>query len=286
MQLDKIEDRLSEVIKKNSDVSTAIWLEDRISKTIGEKSAKELYLTYSLIASKIKKQENLALFFDDPELRDYLEIQKANAQQMARTYLLIRVLKDDEVFFAPKVANIIQVADTSELETFLKFLILLPHPEKYKKVAVDALRTNIATVFNAIAYHNPYPSQYFDEQQWNQMYLKTAFMQGDLSAIRDIDKRANKQLARIISDYAHERWAASRDIDPYFWRPVARFLDAPLLADMEKLLTSANRTENKAGALCCYYSDDQKAKKLADTYQSEFGMQIKNKKISWENLKK
>jgi hypothetical protein len=286
MQLDKIEDRLSEVIKKNGDEATATWLEDRISKTIGEKSTKDLYLTYSLIATKFKKKENLALFFEDSELRDYLEIQKANSQQMARTYLLIRVLKADEVFFAPKVANIIQVADTSELETFLKFLIVLPHPEKYKKVAVDALRTNIATIFNAIALHNPYPSTYFDEQQWNQMYLKTAFMQGDLSAIRDIDKRANKELARIISDYAHERWAASREIDPYFWRPVAKFLDTPLLADMEKLLTSANLMENKAGALCCYYSDDPQAKKLMDTYQSELAMQIKNKKISWENLKK
>ncbi len=286
MQLEKIEDLLSGLIKKNTDAVTATWLEERIVKIIGEKSAKELYLTYSLIASKIKKQENPALLVDDSDLMQYLQIQKANTQQLARIYLLIRVLKADEVFFVPKVANIIQIADTSELETFLKYLILLPNPEKYKKVAVDALRTNISTVFNAIAFNNPYPSRYFDEQQWNQMYLKTAFMQGDLSAIHDIDKRANQELARIISDYAHERWAASRDIDPYFWRPVTKFLNKSLLADIERLLSSADPAENKAGALCCYNADDTSAKKLLDTYHPELGIQIKNKKTSWESLKK
>ena len=158
-------------------------------------------------------------------------------------------MEADNDFFAPKVANIIQVADTGELETFLKFLILLPNPENYKSAAVDALRTNISTVFNAIAFHNPYPSLFFNDQQWNQMYLKTAFMQGDLSAILDIDERANKDLARIISDYAHERWAASRDIDPYFWRPVSKFLDDTLLLDMKRLLESGNPTENKGGSI-------------------------------------
>ena len=203
---------------------------------------------------------------------------------MARIYLLVRVLEADRESFAPKVANIIQVADTGELETFLKFLVLLPRPEDYKTPAVDVLRTNIATVFNAIALNNPYPARFFDEQQWNQMYLKTAFMQGDLSAIYQIDQRANGELARIISDYAHERWAASRDIDPYFWRPVSQFLNTALLGDMERLLESSDPLENRAGALCCYFSDAPGAKKLLEG-RSEWIEQIENKTLSWKTLK-
>src|SRR5690606_33852490 len=175
-------------------------------------------------------------------------------------YLLADVLMADPEFFAPKVNNIIQVADTSELETFLKYLILLPDAERFKTTAVATLRTNVSTVFDAIALNNPYPSKYFNDQQWNQMYLKAAFMQRDLSKIADIDKRANRDLARIISDYAHERWSASRNIDPYFWRPVSQFLEGQLLLDMERLLNSGNVSEKKAGALCCYRSDNEKAR--------------------------
>lgn len=284
MQLGNVGHQLSKIIDSNVDRETRSWLHAKIDGIINDKSTRELYLTYSLIANKIKETGALNLPIDSSEVTDYLEIQQANIQQLTRIYLLISVLEADGDFFVPKVGNIIQVADTAELETFLKFLVLLPDAQNYKNAAVDALRTNITTVFNAIVLKNPYPALYFDEQQWNQMYLKAAFMQGDLSKISDIDKRANKELTRIISDYAHERWAASRDIDPYFWRPVTKFMDVILLKDMERLLKSDDPLENRAGALCCYYSDEPKARILLETYP-EIWKQLENKSISWETLK-
>lgn len=276
--------QLSKIIDSNLDSITKNWLGDKITIVTDAKSTKDLYLTYSLIASKITIDKDFDISNIEDDLKEYIQIQNGNIRQIARMYLLIKVLEVDEDFFCSKVANIIEVADTSELQTFLKFLVLLPNAEKYKMVAVDALRTNISTVFNALAYNNPYPGIYFDDQQWNQMFLKTAFMQGDLSAISDIDKRANKDLARIISDYAHERWAAGRDIDPDFWRPVAKFIGAELLGDMERLLKSENTIENRAGALCCYYSENQDARNLLVEHQKKI-QQIENATLSWETIK-
>ncbi|MFH6604413.1 EboA domain-containing protein [Maribacter algicola] len=283
MQVENVGAYLSQIVEDH--VSTALknWLGGKIKNIVDERSAKDLYLTYSLIGTKFGSEENLE-FATDSDVGQYLKTQRANIRQVARIYLLVKVLEADTDFFAPKVANIIQVADTGELETFLKFLILLPDPVRYKTTAVDALRTNIATVFNAIAYNNPYPSLFFNDQQWNQMYLKTAFMQGDLSAIMDIDKMANTDLVRIISDYAHERWAAGRAIDPYFWRPVSKFLNDTLLGDMKRLLASDDPMENKAGALCCYGSDYPEAKKELENHEDLVG-QIENKTLTWENLK-
>ncbi|RKN81786.1 EboA domain-containing protein [Ulvibacterium marinum] len=283
MQLNDVGEQLSRIIENTVDQEARNWLEEKIQKIAREGNARDMYLTYSLVPSKIGLQ-NIQSINSGNDLEGYLRIQKANIQQISRIYLLISVLKADREFFTPKVANIIEVADTGELETFLKFLILLPNPEAYNTQAVDALRTNVSTVFNAIALNNPYPALYFNEQQWNQMYLKTAFMQGDLSAILDVDKRANKELARIISDYAHERWAASRDIDPYFWRPVSGFLNATLLADMKRLLDSTDSLENRAGALCCYHSDTPEAKKMLEGYPHLLE-QVENKILSWKTLK-
>ena len=259
------------------------WLEEKINLIVSQQSPKDLYLTYSLIPSKVSLGENLELQIDS-ELGDYLIAQKANLQQITRVYLLSSVLGANETFFTSKISKLIEVADTGELETFLKFLVVLPNPEAYKDTAVDALRTNISTVFNAIAYNNPYPSRFFDDKQWNQMFLKTAFMQGDLSAILDIDKRANEDLARIISDYAHERWVAGRDIDPDFWRPVPKFIGDALLNDVKRLLNSSNLIENRAGALCCYHSENQEAKDLLIAHQ-ELVQQIENNHLSWETIK-
>ncbi|MEO1013096.1 MAG: EboA domain-containing protein [Bacteroidota bacterium] len=283
MQSENVTQVLSTVLQHTLEVETWSWLRDKLDSIIRESSAKEMYMTYSLLASKIQNNE-VPEISGNGEVADYLRLQRADLQQISRIYLLMEVLEADPDMFRPKVANIIQVADTGELATFLKFLVFLPNPEVYKHTAVEALRTNISTVFNAIALNNPYPALYFNEQQWNQMYLKTAFMQGDLSAIKEIDARANTELTRIISDYAHERWAASRDIDPYFWRPVAQYLNPTLLKDMQRLLKSDNPMENRVGALCCHTSKNAGAKELLEAYP-ELKSGIDRGEISWENLK-
>lgn len=276
--------KLLKILEDNVSGENKAWLLSKIKNIVETESTKDLYLTYSLIPTKINTTAKLFLPEDSDGLGNYLSIQDANLQQIGRIYLLFKVLEAKEEFFKSKVANIIEVADKSELETFLKFLVLLPNPENYKAQAVEALRTNISTVFDAIALNNPYPALYFNEQQWNQMYLKAAFMQQDLTAIEQVDKRANKELARIISDYAHERWAASREIDPHFWRPVSNFMDQGLLQDMKKLLASDNMAEQKAAALCCYNSNLPEAKDMLQPFP-DLEKGIQDGSITWEQIK-
>jgi len=275
---------LKSILEAHLDGSTNAWIQDKLDVIVNGKSAKDLYLAYSLLANKIEKDKKLDFkAVSNSKLSDYLRKKNATPLQVARIYLLSKTLEENKAYFQSKVANLIQVADKGELETFLKFLILLPGCEDYKPSAVEALRTNIATVFNAISAENTYPSKYFNDQQWNQMFLKAAFMQQDLSRILDIDERANADLARIISDYAHERWAASREVDPLFWRPVGGFLDDALLKDMERLLQSDNSVENRAGALCCHRSDHPEAKKLLEEHP-DLQKEVAEGKITWQNL--
>ena len=277
------EDIQNIVIKYGKPESIA-WLKDKIEKMAGNKSSKDLFMTYSLLNVKFSALKPISFEDLDNDCSHYFNAHKANILQVARIFLLSEVLSQDIEFYTPKVANIIQVADTGELETFLKYLVLLPNPEAYKQTAVEALRTNIAIIFDAISLNNPYPAKYFNDQQWNQMYLKAAFMERDLSQIESVDERANEDLTRIISDYAHERWAASRKIDPMFWRPVSKFLNEKLLNDMNTLLESEDVIENKSGALCCYYSENDKAIALLNN-KPELKHRVADGQISWNTIK-
>ena len=272
------------VIRGNIADETFQWLMDQLEKVISEKSGKDLFMTYSVLSSKIPDNDLLILTLQESPFNSFLIRQHARILELARIYLLMRVLEADEATFTPKVATLIQVADKGELVAFLKFLAFLPNHKAFTHVAVEALRTNIADVFDAISLNNPYPAAYFNDQQWNQMYLKAAFMQRDLSMIMDVDSRANKELARIISDYAHERWAASRDIDPLFWRPVSGFLDEGLLKDMERLLSSEVRSEQLSGALCCLNAPNTKATELLDKYP-DLKEEISTGEVNWETIK-
>lgn len=270
------------LLSKNLTTEEHKWLTKAITTISEQKTARKLYLNYSLTSSKIHKNSLVDFTGTNEKLKDYLKKQQTNTVALARIYMLISALESDSSF-KDAVKNLIQIADKSELETFLKYLVFLPNPKDYQFAAVEALRTNISTVFEAISRYNPYPAEYFTDQQWNQMYLKAAFMQLDLSTIEQIDERANADLARIISDYAHERWAASREIDPYFWRPISNFIDESLATDIKRLLQSDNSKENKAAALVCYNSRLPIAKELLNNYPGLIA-QIQEGKLTWNNI--
>lgn len=274
---------LRELLQENSSVTDLAWIDENLDSIITKQDTQKLYLTYSLLATRSGDKHQPIEDNSRTELA-YLDTQQASMLQLARIYLLTAVLEADFDFFGPKVAQIIQVADQGELITFLKFLVLLPRPEFFKETAVEALRTNITPVFEAISMNNPYPSLYFNDQQWNQMYLKAAFMQLSLNRIIGVEKRANAELARIISDYAHERWAASRDIDPMIWRPVSRYLDKNLMQDMDRLLKSDSPSENKAAALCCYHSASEEALKLLEAVAPKKYRAAINNELNWNQI--
>ena len=59
------------------------------------------------------------------------------------------------------------------------------------------------------------------------MILKALFVGSTLAPINGLQQRANPELARILVDYALERWAAGRVVSDELWIPVRPFRDAP-----------------------------------------------------------
>ena len=215
------------------------WFEGQVNKLEKADSATALYMAYTLCGQ----------YFSDkmvPKGKVSFLPHLPTEKELARLALLSEALEKREDFYGPRVLKLIQVADTQELITFLKYLVVLPAHGDFVLSAVEALRTNISDVFEAIALDNPYPKAFFNQQQWNQMYLKAAFMQLDLTRMDGVEERANAELTRIISDYAHERWAASRQIDPCIWRPVSAYLEEELLGDMKRLFSSEFKAERLA----------------------------------------
>lgn len=277
-------DQLQSLLEHNLSVETWDWYKQKLTSILENSSDRELYVAYSLCASKIDRASISYTGATEVNLKEYLEVQNADLLELSRINLLVKVLEGNASFFKDKVGKLMEIADSKELETFLKYLVFLPNASDYQYNAVEALRTNISTVFDAITLNNPYPSMYFNEQQWNQMYLKAAFMERDLGCILDVDKRANKELARIISDYAHERWAASRAIDPEIWRPVSSFLGDGLMEDMNHLFQSKNPLEQRAAALCCYNSNYELAAQALNKHP-ELKSQIESSRLTWDNFK-
>jgi len=102
--------------------------------------------------------------------------------------------------------------DTAERRALLRALSLLPGPERFLATAIEACRTNVVPVFEAIACENAYPERHFTDLAYNQLVLKSLFLEVPLARVRGLATRAGPELARMALDYAAERRAAGRSI--------------------------------------------------------------------------
>lgn len=117
-----------------------------------------------------------------------------------------------EAGFVEAATACYEQGDAREQASWLRGVALLPGPERFLPVVVDACRTNILTVFKAVACDNPYPAEHFPELHFNQMVLKALFNGIALERIVGLAVRANPNLARMANDYADERRAAGRAV--------------------------------------------------------------------------
>ena len=80
----------------------------------------------------------------------------------------------------------------------------------YKNNVVHACRTNSTIVHSAVSQNNPYAAQYFDDQEFKQLTIKTIFLGLDFEQISGLEERFTGALGKSLTDFFDERKAAGR----------------------------------------------------------------------------
>jgi len=154
--------------------------------------------------------------------------------RLCRVWLLINMdARDKEVYFNT-IEKLFSAAEMNELVALYSALPLLPYAGLWVKRCAEGIRSNIGTVLEAIMYHNPYAADNLGEAAWNQMVLKAFFTEKQIDLIYGLNERENQELARILIDYADERKAAGRSVDPMLWYLVNKHVDGIKSVNVEK----------------------------------------------------
>lgn len=117
-----------------------------------------------------------------------------------------------EPAFARRFNQWFRFADEGESCAYYRALSLLPEPQQHVWRAAEGCRTNMRSVFAAVACDSPYPFLYFDDLAWNQMLLKALFIGEPLQHIYGFNLRSTAELIAMVNDYVDERCSAGRDI--------------------------------------------------------------------------
>ena len=250
------------------DAPAAQWLQGAVASLAQATTDRELFRSISLVSRKLGKAP-LALDANSLALAEQARPgwnpSSWTLDQAGRVRLLLATAGDSDSFVR-RLDQLCATADVDELVAFYRGLPLYPDAPRHRLRAAEGLRSNMKVVFEAVAHGNPYPAEQLAQDAWNQMVLKAIFVGSALAPIVGLDQRANATLARMLGDYAHERWAASRPVSPELWRCVGPFAGGPLLADLGRVLESGTPPERAAAMLALRSATDLQARKLQENH--------------------
>ncbi len=253
-------------------------------ETGGYGGERALYVALGLVPRRLGKAD-LTLDANDlaqaDQARPGWDPRGWSVDQAAR--LLLLLARAQRPGFAEVLEQLFVTADAGELVTFYRGLALYPDADRHVARAEEGARSNMKAVFEAVAHRNPYPAEHFSEAAWNQLVLKALFVESALDPIQGLDARQNPDLARMLCDYAHERWAAGRKVSFELWRGVGRFADEAAIADLARVLADGDPTERAGAALALAASPRADAKALL-AGAGELGRRARQGELSWASL--
>ena len=278
---DFIQQKLWEIIEQNVSDSESEWL-------LQKGASNPMELMTAFVASPRFLSKKLIVVSPEQAFELNSEIPGFSISgwslvRLTRVWLLANLDSSDKETYVKNIETLFDTAEMNELVALYSALPILSYPDQWLFRATDAVRSNMGFVFDAIGLHNPFPEKYFSEPAWNQLVLKTIFNDKPIHFIEGLENRSNENLAMILSDFAHERWAAGRSVAPQVWRLASRFMNETLVSDMVHLLESGHFANQEAAAIACIESGYEPALHVISKYPQLIEL-IESGQLSWASL--
>jgi len=208
-----VADLLRRWLKRTLQAGAVQWLDAEIDRQRDAVDERRLGMALGLVGRRIGRTE-LALSAGDLAAAQALHRRwRPNmwgTDEAARVALLLATWTGDEAAFAARVDRLCATGELTEHVAALKGFAVFPAPASLLSRARAAVRSSMQPPFEAIACHNPYPADHFDEAVYNQMVVKCVFSGVPIETVVGLDERRSAELVRMMRDLVSERRAAGR----------------------------------------------------------------------------
>ena len=200
-------------LARHSTVVALTWLDAEIERQQAGVDERKLIIALGMAGRKIGRADLSLAESDRLEaraLRAGWQPELWGTDEAARAAVLLATYTGDDGVFAGRVDRLCANAEVTELLACLKAFAIFPAAKLLHDRAREGVRSAVKPVFEAIACHNPYPFDHFDQAAWNQMVVKAVFVGASIKSIVGITERGNPDLRQMLRDLISERHAAGR----------------------------------------------------------------------------
>ncbi len=281
-------EKLLSILKNSASPEACEWLESEIAALRENFAERTFYYAFSGVSRHFDKKALVTATDEDLHALDLekpgFTIAQWDEFRLARVILLLELGSLDKDVYLKCLNAVLNTADIREQVAIFSAFPLLPEAEALVPLAQDGLRSNITEIYDSIALDNPFPSEHFPDEAWNQMVLKSFFINRPLYRFYGVDYRANATLAEALSNLAHERWAAGRYVSPELWRSCANFISNPQIAeDLARVAGTDEPGQLEAVALIVAKDEDGILDHLRDATRT-FLDDVADGRLTWRTL--
>lgn len=235
-----IGDAVGRALKSRLPTSSWQWLSSQAESLAADPNPGLVARTFTSLPRQLKSDDTSPTISLDESPVDLnglsLTVRGWTIVRLARVWVLTCIPKLDEADYVPLIERLFKYGDMEELVALYSALPVYYYREAWQLRCKEGIRSNIGPVRHAVMVNNPYPAHFLDEEAWNQLVLKAFFTDEDIPHIIGLKQRNNMRLAQALTDYAYERYAAHRDINPMLWILVGPFMDNRAFDLMERII--------------------------------------------------
>ena len=212
--------RLDEMLALRGGEPVRAWLGDRFAE-IGAGVSDDRFAQWISLASRFAPRGPLSP--DPAECRAAdaavpgWNPERWTALEAVRVRLVLARSDLEQASCVAALEEAFRHADVGELCALYRALGLLPDGARFARRAGEGCRTNMTSVFEAVACDTPYPARHQDDDAWRQLVIKAVFIDAPLWRVYGLDGRLSPELARMALDLADERRSAGRPVQPELW---------------------------------------------------------------------
>jgi hypothetical protein len=152
--------------------------------------------------------------------------------EAARAVLLTALPLSGGQTLADEVTRLHRHGDPAEQRAVLRALPLLDLGDLALPLVRETLRGNDTSLIEAAL--GPYAAAHLPDAEYRQAVLKCVFYEIPLDRVAGLGARADRELARMLADFAHERIVAGRDV-PQDILPVVHAFPDVIGAELKEL---------------------------------------------------
>lgn len=211
----KIRTIFLEILNENLSKGNYDWINTKLTEIKSKYSNAILFNSFS---SSFKNIENKILIITElnqmklKKINPNFDISHWNTLILARVIFLQHIDNQSFETFKNPFYMIFDSADAKEQEALYASFAYLPFQSELSHKFSLGISTNISSVFDFLAFKNPYPFQCLSELSWNQLVIKAIFNDKNIKNIIGLNQRLNPELSRMAKDLKSERQAANRII--------------------------------------------------------------------------